>query len=389
MDYLDFGSSDSEQEEGGMAYEMDSDEEERYENKRLLKMFELHTPPSKNQRNIQDFEAEMEAELDRRAFEVETQGGMEHQKSLSRSSSTNSLNKSPRASPVPGSSSSSGLINKKSCLKRRRSHSRESKTDETKSVKFALPSPSPVAVGEPSPSAMETSLSSDTTADVENLQIKGTEKKAKEMYDELYFDSDESDGEENSEKKQKKEDRRRFMTDEELFYDPSSDAKDQAWIDNQRRKSYGQNNNASSSTKNSNHNPSPSGSSKLVVGKANENSSNPNTEIQLPTTDAILNCPACFTTVCHDCQRHEVYVGQYRAMFVMNCLINTNETLTVPEKPPKKYRKRKKGTEIPGFTPCSSTDVFNPVMCKVCKTQVAMYDSDEIYHFFNVLASQP
>ena len=36
-------------------------------------------------------------------------------------------------------------------------------------------------------------------------------------------------------------------------------------------------------------------------------------------SDAILSCPGCLTTVCIDCQRHEFYTTQYRAMFVMNC----------------------------------------------------------------------
>ena len=29
-------------------------------------------------------------------------------------------------------------------------------------------------------------------------------------------------------------------------------------------------------------------------------------------SDAVLNCPACFTVVCLDCQRHELYKTQYR-----------------------------------------------------------------------------
>ena len=36
-------------------------------------------------------------------------------------------------------------------------------------------------------------------------------------------------------------------------------------------------------------------------------------------SDAILSCPGCLTTVCIDCQRHEFYTTQYRAMFTMNC----------------------------------------------------------------------
>merc|ERR1712013_957384 len=35
-------------------------------------------------------------------------------------------------------------------------------------------------------------------------------------------------------------------------------------------------------------------------------------------SDAMLNCPACLSTVCLDCQRHEKYKTQYRAMFVLS-----------------------------------------------------------------------
>ncbi|KAG8374874.1 hypothetical protein BUALT_Bualt10G0040900 [Buddleja alternifolia] len=43
------------------------------------------------------------------------------------------------------------------------------------------------------------------------------------------------------------------------------------------------------------------------------------------TSDAVLSCPACFTTLCLDCQRHEKYVSQYRAIFVVNCRIKVEE----------------------------------------------------------------
>lgn len=337
-----------------------------------MKMFQLHEPPSKSARNIQAFEAEMEAELDRRALEIEVQGGMEHQKSLSRSSSTTSLNRSPRASPIPGSSAgsgnNSGSCQLKSSLKR--SYSGELSESKMKSVRFDTAS-----------SSKQETATEKVTAD----------KKPKELYDELYFDSDESeDGEETTYKKTKKETRRQVLTNDELFYDPMSDEKDQEWIDKQRKKSYGEQNCGTvdrirGTPEIQNADSSPSSSSAATENHGNQKGTKRQTS--LPTTDAVLNCPACFTTVCQDCQRHEVYVGQYRAMFVVNCLINPGETLRIPEKAPKKFRKFKnKGDR---FTPTSSSDVFHPVICKVCRTQVAMYDSDEVYHFFNVLASQP
>ena len=32
-------------------------------------------------------------------------------------------------------------------------------------------------------------------------------------------------------------------------------------------------------------------------------------------------------------------------------------------------------------------DLFHPVSCKICQTEVGVFDSDELFHFFNVIAS--
>ena len=34
-----------------------------------------------------------------------------------------------------------------------------------------------------------------------------------------------------------------------------------------------------------------------------------------------------------------------------------------------------------------SDEVYHPVFCQHCSTEVAVYDSDEVYHFFNVLTA--
>lgn len=44
-------------------------------------------------------------------------------------------------------------------------------------------------------------------------------------------------------------------------------------------------------------------------------------------TDAILSCPMCLTHLCFDCQQHEYYPHQFRAMFVENCRVLENEVL--------------------------------------------------------------
>ena len=97
--------------------------------------------------------------------------------------------------------------------------------------------------------------------------------------------------------------------------------------------------------------------------------------------------------------RHDKYPNQYRAMFVMHCKVNTSEILSVPEQATKKkFKKSKKSKstadsrESAGSSvePSSdSKDKFHPVSCEECDTVVGVVDMDEVYHFFNVLPSQP
>ncbi|XP_077967623.1 E2F-associated phosphoprotein-like [Styela clava] len=182
-------------------------------------------------------------------------------------------------------------------------------------------------------------------------------------YDDIYFDSDEGENEDKC-KKQK-------MTDDELFYDPRADDEDQKWIDMQTKR--------------------PSN---------NENATNTASKNQ-ETSDAILTCPACMTTLCVNCQRHSVYQNQYRAMFVMNCDIKYDELLHYKEKKKREFKRHKRRAksaqaedpelDSSAFSRTDNqsnnrTDGYHPVKCSVCNTEVAVYDFEEIYHFFNVLS---
>lgn len=71
-------------------------------------------------------------------------------------------------------------------------------------------------------------------------------------------------------------------------------------------------------------------------------------------------------------------------MFVMNCTVDQSETLEYPEQAPKKKKKKPQETAP---QPLCTKDLFNPVRCSECKTVVGVIDKDEVYHFFNVLAS--
>lgn len=137
---------------------------------------------------------------------------------------------------------------------------------------------------------------------------------------------------------------------DELLYDPDMDDDDQDWV-NAKRRSY------------------------IFPSDKKEAQNMPLKP--LPNSDAVLNCPACLSLLCLDCQRHDIYKSQYRAMFVSNCKVISEEVLRYADK---KKRPKKHSNLTNG-------DAYNPVRCSVCNTEVAVYDTDEIYHFFNVLAS--
>ena len=235
------------------------------------------------------------------------------------------------------------------------------------------------------------------------------------------------------------------------------DDDDQRWVDRQRRK-YLSN--------------GPDGAKMDRNKKKMECGGNPR---PLPTSDAVLNCPACMTLLCLDCQRylqavsldfpwayvffylwivriffvipllddilrcgcpstpllignitctknsdsevifrrHDIYRHQYRAMFVQNCTAQADEILRYPSVAAatrgNRNKKQKKSVgvkaeeeHVPERTATvgstgdanplpndgeTGDDIYHPVKCDVCNTEVGVYDRDEVYHFFNVLAS--
>ncbi|KAG7979845.1 hypothetical protein I3843_05G151500 [Carya illinoinensis] len=122
------------------------------------------------------------------------------------------------------------------------------------------------------------------------------------------------------------------------FYDPDLDDKDEAWVHKRRK------------------------------GRS---------------SDAVLSCPACFTTLCLESQRHEKYVTQYRAVFVMNCKVNSDQVFAEKHSKPRKGKRgRTSGESESGF---SGSETLHKVSCSACSTEVGIIDQDEVYHFFNVL----
>nr|XP_035928442.1 E2F-associated phosphoprotein isoform X2 [Halichoerus grypus] len=145
-------------------------------------------------------------------------------------------------------------------------------------------------------------------------------------YDDIYFDSDSEDEDKTAQvTKKKKKNRHRIPTNDELLYDPEKDSRDQAWVDAQRR-------------------------------------------------------------------GHESYKTQYRAMFVMNCSVNKEEVLRykIPENRKKRRghkKMRSNHEDAAEQAEAQVEEIYHPVMCTECSTEVAVYDKDEVFHFFNVLAS--
>ncbi|ORY06705.1 hypothetical protein K493DRAFT_333018 [Basidiobolus meristosporus CBS 931.73] len=170
-----------------------------------------------------------------------------------------------------------------------------------------------------------------------------------EYYDDIYFsDSEgwETESEMDTEDKEiRKREIKKKQTDEELLYDPSIDEKNEIWVTSRN------------------------------VANAPRDEMGQKSKVR--PTDAVLTCPLCWTPLCYDCQKHDKFLNQYRAMFVENCKIISGEVLKFAPQGKKAKRTNPGGGE----------DVFHPVECNECGTRVAVIDSEEIYHFFNVIPS--
>lgn len=84
-----------------------------------------------------------------------------------------------------------------------------------------------------------------------------------------------------------------------------------------------------------------------------------------------VSCPSCFALLSMQVQQHMRYEGQFRALFVTNCKVIEKERLRIT-------------TDRLGRRP-QSGEVFKPVVCRKCDTEVAVLDVDGVYHFCNVI----
>jgi hypothetical protein len=145
------------------------------------------------------------------------------------------------------------------------------------------------------------------------------------------------------------------------------------------------------------------------------------------TSDAILSCPRCFNVVCMDCQQHERYSNQYRAMFVMNIGVDWTKKMMYDDAIGglKAFNSNiggasggisGEGTTLGGILEHDDDDddasmpdriphddilqssnntagsmakeVYYSVHCSYCRLELAALDmDDEIYYFFGCIAS--
>ena len=136
------------------------------------------------------------------------------------------------------------------------------------------------------------------------------------------------------------------------------------------------------------------------------------------TSDAILSCPRCFNIVCMDCQQHEKYANQWRAMFVMNIGVDWNKTMIYDEHigglklaTASGERGTENDTTMQEIGSANGGDAIGPdtiphnddttnnnheekgelyysVQCSYCHWEVAALDmKDEIYHFYGCIPS--
>ncbi|KAI1320262.1 hypothetical protein EDD11_001477 [Mortierella claussenii] len=182
-------------------------------------------------------------------------------------------------------------------------------------------------------------------------------------------------------KASKRQQKHRALSDAELLYDPEEDDRDQDWL-----------------------------IKKIAANRP------PGCRPEDIWTDAILSCPMCLTQLCFDCQQHELYPHQFRAMFVEHCRVLDKEILRFPKEMAQNKKttssaKSKKSSAAAAGSSSTSTAVsqgtldppvhqfkttpeddqdmiYHPVVCEICNTKVALMDQDEVYHFFNIIPAE-
>ena len=107
----------------------------------------------------------------------------------------------------------------------------------------------------------------------------------------------------------------------DVLFDSNVDDEDEAWVYMNLRAGEPEPHNlrVATASQSSNTNPNQDGGQRSHDPNPNPN---PCSVLKPRDSDAVLSCPCCFTIVCMDCQRHDVYKHQFRAMFVQQVYID-------------------------------------------------------------------
>ena len=72
--------------------------------------------------------------------------------------------------------------------------------------------------------------------------------------------------------------------------------------------------------------------------------------------------------------------------------MNFDETVLIAEMSKVKRKRQREGEEGSGNSAAVKPvpeEIFHPVFCEVCDAKLGLYDCDEVFHFWGVIASEP
>jgi|SaaInlStandDraft_6_1057023.scaffolds.fasta_scaffold34172_1 hypothetical protein len=162
---------------------------------------------------------------------------------------------------------------------------------------------------------------------------------------------------------------------DEIFFDPAEDEADARWV-MENLHSQSRFRKRASTGKVSPHDDVVRSNAASVIKKTSISS---DTGFFRPSA---LSCPGCFSILTLDCQRHVDYHNQFRAMFVRNCRVNMDRPMQV----------RQVDTATANASSHQGdgidSETFYPVACVHCDASLGMMDTDDIYHFVDVLVTE-
>ena len=75
-------------------------------------------------------------------------------------------------------------------------------------------------------------------------------------------------------------------------------------------------------------------------------------------------------------------------MFVTHCRVDFEDTVVIAAEQTE-GRKRRRGHKEGHSQLSGPEETFHPVYCELCSARLGLYDSEEVFHFVSVVASEP